>query len=108
MMTYKINSQDGRLVNVTLDFGNGETLTKKMDIQPVGIDAHDAEGRAIIVLKDPFDDIDTFFNDHMEAYMRGKEAQAIPTLVVGKAIDPVAAIEAKELAREAARVEEAI
>ncbi len=107
MMTYKINSQEGRKVNVTLDFGNGETKTKDMDIQPVGYDVIDSEGRRTLAFKDPFDDIDTFFKGHMESYVAGKAAASVPVLEARKAIDPVASLATKALAREAAILEEA-
>lgn len=92
MMTYKINSQDGRNVNVTFTFEDGEVRTKDLDLQPYGTDAKDGLGRPIIVLKDPFDDIDTYFKEYMEAYARGKSAQSIPVLKKNKLVSPVAEI----------------
>jgi hypothetical protein len=100
-MTYKINSQNGRSVNVTFKFDDGETKTKDMDIQPYGVDAVDGLGRPIIVLKDPFDDIDSFFNEYMQAYARGKAQSDVPTLTKGKFIDPVAEISKRESVDEA-------
>lgn len=91
-MTYKINSQDGRQVNVTFTFDDKSTKTKDMDLQPYGTDGRDYEGRPIIVLKDPFEDIDAFFQSHMEALARGIAQAAIPNLVKGKHVDPAANI----------------
>lgn len=101
-MTYKINSQNGRSVNVTFKFDDGETKTKDMDIQLYGVDAVDGLGRPIIVLKDPFDDIDSFFIEYMQAYARGKAQDEVPTLKTGKYIDPAAEISKRE--SEEARV----
>lgn len=97
MMTYTIKSQSGRKVKVVLNLGNGQTITKNMQLEPVAYDIPDLErGGTKLAFKDPFDDLDTFFKEHMEAYLRGNEEQTVPLLALNQAIDPVAAIAAKE------------
>lgn len=86
-MNYTIKAQSGRLVTVEFDFGNGETLTKKMDLQPVGYDVFDEEGRPTLMFKDPFNDIDGFFRDYMNAYLRGKEQKSVPVLTLNEPVD---------------------
>lgn len=62
-MEAKINSQQGRLVEVEFTFDDNSKVTKKMDLQP-----NDAG--------DPFDDLQDFFRRYALAYIAGKAIEA--------------------------------
>lgn len=85
-MKYKINSADGRLINVTFTYDDGTVITKKLDLQPIGYDALDGEGKPIVLKYDPIDDVEKHLSDYMIAYERGRaiSEREVPSNLIGK------------------------
>ena len=84
-MTYTIHAQEDRLVDVSIDDGEGLVIRKKMDLQPYGYDIvvtvphPEKEGEFIEQVQtkksDPFDDLPGFFSHYLQAYKQGKEKE---------------------------------
>ena len=84
-MAYTIHAQDDRLVDVSIDDGEGLVIRKKMDLQPYGYDIvvtvphPEKEGEFIQQVQtrksDPFDDLAGFFSRYIQAYKQGKQKE---------------------------------
>ena len=81
-----IKSAEGRVLDVTFMFDDGTILNKKLDLQPIGYDAVDEEGRPTVLKRDPLDDVKGYMESWMQAYLRGKEdeAKTVDTVLLNK------------------------
>lgn len=74
-MKLKINSKEGRLVNFTITFEDGSERTKTMDLQPVGFDDVDEDGKPIIVFVDPLDDLVGYLKEYTKNLWDGLQKE---------------------------------
>ena len=104
-MQYKITSAEGRKLTVNFTFDDGTVLTwKKMDLQPVGYDVPDEEGRIRLAFFDPMDDVKAFLENWMRAYAQGKEktsqTKTLDSTLVNKNFTVKAVVETDVLVQE--------
>lgn len=90
-MKFKINSANGRIVNVTFTFDDKSTYTKTLDLQPVSHDELDEDGKLVLVFDDPMDDVKAYLSAFAMAHAKGKEkdlenSKEVDSALVGKSV----------------------
>lgn len=71
-MKAKINSINKKDINVTFTFDDSTTLTTTIAIVPYATNSVDENGKDIIVMVDPSEDMQIFLKNWGEAYTTGK------------------------------------